>query len=66
MFCIKISTFSVLTLLKNFKVHCPAGTFAAVKQKTCTPCPKGFYQDRDRQGSCLRCPLGTYTREEGK
>ncbi|XP_073992974.1 sushi, von Willebrand factor type A, EGF and pentraxin domain-containing protein uif isoform X1 [Rhodnius prolixus] len=46
-------------------LHCPAGTFAAVKQKTCTPCPKGFYQDRDRQGSCLRCPLGTYTREEG-
>lgn len=50
----------------HIPVHCPAGTYAAVKSKTCTPCPKGFYQDRDRQGACLRCPLGTYTREEGK
>ncbi|XP_063243609.1 sushi, von Willebrand factor type A, EGF and pentraxin domain-containing protein 1 isoform X2 [Bacillus rossius redtenbacheri] len=46
-------------------LHCPAGTFAGEKQRTCTPCPKGFYQNRDRQGSCQRCPLGTYTREEG-
>ncbi|XP_046990617.1 sushi, von Willebrand factor type A, EGF and pentraxin domain-containing protein 1 [Schistocerca americana] len=46
-------------------LHCPAGTFAGEKQKTCTPCPKGFFQNRDRQGSCIRCPLGTYTREEG-
>lgn len=48
-----------------FSVHCPAGTFAGIKQKTCTYCQRGFYQDRDRQGSCIRCPLGTYTREEG-
>lgn len=46
-------------------VHCPAGTFAGLKQKQCTYCPRGFYQNRDRQGSCLRCPQGTYTREEG-
>lgn len=46
-------------------MHCPAGTFAAEKEKTCTNCPKGFFQNRDRQGSCIRCPLGTYTREEG-
>lgn len=47
-------------------VHCPAGTFAGIKQKSCTYCPRGFYQDRDRQGSCIRCPMGTYTQEEGK
>ncbi|KAK6617037.1 hypothetical protein RUM44_005394 [Polyplax serrata] len=46
-------------------LHCPAGTFAAEKEKTCTYCPKGFFQNRDRQGSCIRCPVGTYTREEG-
>lgn len=46
-------------------VHCPAGTYAGEKQKECTYCPKGFYQNRDRQGSCERCPMGTYTREEG-
>lgn len=49
----------------NVTVHCPAGTFAGVKAKTCTYCPRGFYQDRDRQGECIRCPLGTYTQEEG-
>nr|CAD7258136.1 unnamed protein product [Timema shepardi] len=46
-------------------LHCPAGTFAGEKQQRCTPCSRGFYQNRDRQGSCLRCPMGTYTREEG-
>jgi hypothetical protein len=47
-------------------VHCPAGTFAGEKQQQCTHCPRGFYQNRDRQGSCSRCPMGTYTREEGR
>ncbi|KAF7987305.1 hypothetical protein HCN44_003067 [Aphidius gifuensis] len=46
-------------------LHCPAGTFAAEKQKTCTPCEKGYYQNSDRQGSCLSCPFGTYTKETG-
>lgn len=46
-------------------LHCPAGTFAGINQKTCTPCPRGFYQNSDRQGVCLKCPMGTYTREEG-
>ncbi|KAF4522838.1 hypothetical protein B566_EDAN008100 [Ephemera danica] len=46
-------------------LHCPAGTFAGEKQKTCTPCARGFYQSRDRQGACERCPMGSYTREEG-
>ena len=46
-------------------VHCPAGTFAGEKQQQCTHCPRGFYQNRDRQGSCIRCTMGTYTREEG-
>lgn len=49
----------------SFAVHCPAGTFAGEKQKQCTYCPRGFYQNYDRQGSCTRCPSGTYTREEG-
>lgn len=46
-------------------MHCPAGTFAGPHQKECTYCARGFYQNRDRQGSCVRCPQGTYTREEG-
>ncbi|XP_071439306.1 uncharacterized protein uif isoform X2 [Hetaerina americana] len=46
-------------------LHCPAGTFAGEKQNFCTSCPRGFYQNKDRQGSCIRCPLGTYTKEEG-
>ena len=48
-----------------FAVHCPAGTFAGENQKECTYCPRGFYQNRERQGACTRCPQGTYTREEG-
>lgn len=46
-------------------LHCPAGTYAGEKQSTCTYCPRGYYQNRDRQGICLACPSGTYTREEG-
>ncbi|KAH1029276.1 uncharacterized protein LOC109533262 isoform X1 [Dendroctonus ponderosae] len=46
-------------------LHCPAGTFAGLSQKQCTYCPRGFFQNRDRQGSCSKCPQGTYTREEG-
>lgn len=46
-------------------LHCPAGTYVAVGQNVCTNCPRGYYQNRDRQGSCLRCPTGTYTKEEG-
>lgn len=46
-------------------MHCPAGTFAGVKQKQCTPCPRGMYQNRARQGVCQRCPSATYTRDIG-
>ncbi|XP_072154980.1 uncharacterized protein uif isoform X2 [Bemisia tabaci] len=46
-------------------LHCPAGTSAGVNQKSCTPCQHGYYQNKDRQGACIRCPMGTYTREEG-
>ncbi|KAK9881868.1 hypothetical protein WA026_018067 [Henosepilachna vigintioctopunctata] len=46
-------------------LHCPAGTFAGEKQKECTYCPRGSYQNEDRQGSCNKCPQGTYTREQG-
>lgn len=46
-------------------LHCPAGTSAANGAKTCTLCPRGFYQDQDRQGSCKRCPSGTHTRSQG-
>lgn len=46
-------------------LHCPAGTAAGLNQKSCTLCPRGFYQDRERQGNCNRCPAGTYTKEEG-
>lgn len=46
-------------------LHCPAGTYAASGSNSCTYCPRGFYQSRDRQGNCNTCPMGTYTREEG-
>ncbi|XP_055387901.1 uncharacterized protein LOC129616312 isoform X2 [Condylostylus longicornis] len=46
-------------------LHCPAGTYAGSGQSICTYCPRGFFQNRERQGSCMRCPTGTYTREEG-
>lgn len=28
-------------------------------------CPRGYFQNQARQGSCLKCPSGTFTREEG-
>ncbi|XP_073822904.1 sushi, von Willebrand factor type A, EGF and pentraxin domain-containing protein uif isoform X2 [Musca autumnalis] len=46
-------------------LHCPAGTYVATGQNICTNCPRGYYQNRDRQGTCMRCPAGTYTKEEG-
>lgn len=46
-------------------LHCPAGTYAGERQSSCTYCPRGFYQNRDRQGRCIACSSGTYTREEG-
>lgn len=46
-------------------LHCPAGTYVITGQSVCTNCPRGYYQNRDRQGTCLRCPAGTYTKEEG-
>ncbi|GBP19642.1 Fibropellin-1 [Eumeta japonica] len=46
-------------------LHCPAGTYAGEKQKACTMCPRGYFQNQARQGSCLKCPQGTFTREEG-
>lgn len=49
----------------NVLVHCPAGTFAALKQTSCTPCARGYYQDTARQGACMKCPNGTYTKELG-
>ncbi|KFM58062.1 Sushi, von Willebrand factor type A, EGF and pentraxin domain-containing protein 1, partial [Stegodyphus mimosarum] len=45
-------------------LHCPAGTHAS-KTNECIVCPRGFYQDLVRQGSCKRCPDSMYTRQEG-
>lgn len=28
-------------------------------------CPRGYFQNQARQGACLKCPQGTFTREEG-
>ncbi|RWS09468.1 uncharacterized protein B4U79_12754 [Dinothrombium tinctorium] len=46
-------------------LHCPSGTFASMDMQMCHFCPRGFYQDTTRQGTCRRCPDGTYTRQEG-
>lgn len=46
-------------------MHCPAGTFAGIKQTSCMPCARGFYQDTARQGTCMKCPNGTFTKELG-
>ncbi|XP_074599235.1 sushi, von Willebrand factor type A, EGF and pentraxin domain-containing protein uif isoform X2 [Brevipalpus obovatus] len=46
-------------------LHCPAGSYADLKTQKCQSCPKGWYQDTTRQGSCRKCPDGTYTRHEG-
>ena len=46
-------------------LHCPAGMIAQAMAEECTPCPMGFYQDLNRQGSCKQCPFGRYTRHNG-
>lgn len=46
-------------------MHCPAGTYAGIKQTSCMPCARGYYQDTARQGACMKCPNGTYTKELG-
>lgn len=46
-------------------LHCPAGTSALTGAKSCTLCPRGFYQDQERSGSCKKCPAGTFTSSEG-
>ena len=46
-------------------LSCPAGTFAQLKDNVCSLCERGYYQDQIKQGSCKKCPQGTYTRYEG-
>jgi len=38
-------------------VPCPAGKYYNEADKTCTNCPIGFYNDREAQLACTKCPL---------
>ena len=50
---------------------CSAGTYSTAKivsygnTSSCTPCAKGYYQDKTGQGSCNKCPDGTTTSGTG-
>lgn len=42
-------------------VNCTAGTYLNQKLGTCEDCAIGFYQEKDAQVECLKCPAGTST-----
>lgn len=44
-------------------VNCTAGTYLDKKLGTCEDCAIGFYQERDAQVECVKCPPGTSTTE---
>lgn len=53
----------------NFKeclstVHCEAGQFYDVNRSACTSCARGFYQPKEDQDFCIRCPAETTTDSE--
>ncbi|RUS89544.1 hypothetical protein EGW08_002662, partial [Elysia chlorotica] len=45
-----------LQLLNKTCIGCTHGQFFNVKQRQCTPCPRGTYQDQEGQLSCKDCP----------
>ncbi|XP_048254821.1 uncharacterized protein LOC124138972 isoform X1 [Haliotis rufescens] len=45
-------------------VSCPVGTLHNSSIGRCALCPRGYYQDKERQTQCQRCPEG-FTKEEG-
>ena len=57
--------------------ECPAGSYCTLgeridceKGNKCingikTPCPKGYYQDKKGESSCISCPHGTYKHTTG-
>ncbi|XP_029656391.2 uncharacterized protein LOC115230328, partial [Octopus sinensis] len=44
---------------------CKPGEYLDIQTVTCTKCKAGTYQDRTNQMSCVPCPGGTWTKENG-
>lgn len=49
----------------RFNYECPPGTASPINPSDdCIPCQPGYYSP-DRNGTCLECPIGTYSTKSG-
>jgi len=44
---------------------CTPGNYLNATLNSCTPCPRGYYQDESQQTECIECPPDTSTKNEG-
>ena len=44
---------------------CPNGTYAGIKQTTCTTCPYGHYCPTEKTVAPIPCSVGRYANETG-
>ncbi|GFR60324.1 chitinase-3-like protein 1 [Elysia marginata] len=58
-------TQAIKTSLSLSRDDCHLGSFGAVDEPGCFPCPKSSYQPLASQTSCLPCPEGLTTPESG-
>ncbi|GFO39145.1 chitinase-3-like protein 1 [Plakobranchus ocellatus] len=58
-------TQAVKAALALARENCPPGTYGAVDERGCFPCPKGSYQPESAQTACLPCPEGLTTPDTG-
>lgn len=49
----------------QFCGNCPYGEYNNMSNGQCIKCPKGFYQDEEKQTSCKKCPTGSTTLSVG-
>ena len=49
-------------------VACPEGSFGdrTVPPWLCSPCAQGFFQPNTGKSSCLPCPVGSYSSDDGR
>ena len=62
---LKLLKARVLVTLIFPLANCPSGRYNNKTAGNCTKCPKGFYQDEEKQTACKKCPAGSTTMSEG-
>ena len=59
------TTITHLWLFLSIKGYCTAGHYSVTGLETCIVCPKDSYQPANRSTSCIPCPSGHGTLQDG-